>query len=222
MHISWFSSVIARRNRRCGAGERWRKREHRLLSSSVDYRSRHMPKTVLDKVLHAIETLAEPGGASRPAIAKCVKSENGGVEVSAALLKKALATGVSKGKLVQTGQRFALVGVVIEARPEDTVEKTILKEGTGRVCENGDEVDMAYVGTLQSDGSQFDRAPHFKFVLGGGEVIKGWDKGVVGMKEGEKARLIVPPKLGYGKRGSGKEIPPDSTLCFEVTLNKIC
>ena len=63
---------------------------------------------------------------------------------------------------------------------------------------------------------------HFKFVLGGGEVIKGWDKGVVGMKEGEKARLIVPPKLGYGKRGSGKEIPPDSTLCFEVTLNKIC
>ena len=48
-----------------------------------------MPKTVLDKVLHAIETLAEPGGASRPAIAKCVKSENGGVEVSAALLKKA-------------------------------------------------------------------------------------------------------------------------------------
>ena len=53
-------------------------------------------------------------------------------------------------------------------------------------------------------------------------VIKGWDKGVVGMKVGEKARLVVPPKLGYGARGSGKEIPPNSTLVFEVTLNKIC
>lgn len=127
------------------------------------------PQTVLDKVVSAIETLAEPGGASRPAIAKCVKSLNGGVEVSGTLLKKALVTGVKKGKLVQTGQRFALVGVVLAAKPEDTVEKTILKEGTGAACEAGDEVDMAYVGKLESDGSQFDRAAHFKFVLGGGE-----------------------------------------------------
>ena len=52
-------------------------------------------------------------------------------------------------------------------------------------------------------------------------MIKGWDKGVVGMIEGEKAKLVVPPKLGYGKRGSGKEIPGDSTLFFDITLNKI-
>ena len=127
------------------------------------------PTTVLDKVVSAIETLAEPGGASQPAIAKCVKSLNAGVEVSSTLLKKALVTGVKKGKLVQTGQRFALVGVVLAAKPEDTVAKVILKEGTGQACEAGDEVDMAYVGTLESDGSQFDRAAHFKFVLGGGE-----------------------------------------------------
>ena len=61
------------------------------------------PTTVLDKVVSAIETLAEPGGASRPAIAKCVKSLNAGVEVSSTLLKKALVTGVKKGKLGQTG-----------------------------------------------------------------------------------------------------------------------
>ena len=177
-----------------------------------------MAPTVLDKVIAAIKELAEPGGASRQAIAKWYKSNHG--EVSAALLKKALAAGVKKGTLVQNGQRFALVGVVLAAKPEDTVEKTILKEGSGAAAEAGDEVDMAYVGTLL-DGSQFDRAAHFKFVLGGGEVIKGWDKGVVGMKVGEKARLVVPAKLGYGARGSGKDIPPNSTLLFDVTLNKI-
>ena len=57
--------------------------------------------------------------------------------------------------------------------------------------------------------------------MAGGDVIKGWDQGIAGMRVGEKARLRVPPKLGYGKRGSGAEIPGDSTLLFEVTLNKI-
>ena len=53
------------------------------------------------------------------------------------------------------------------------------------------------------------------------EVIKGWDLGIVGMKKGEKRRLTIPPSLGYGKRGSGKDIPPDSTLVFEVTLKGV-
>ena len=75
--------------------------------------------------------------------------------------------------------------------------------------------------TLQEGGAQFDRAAHFRFTLGIGEVIKGWDLGVVGMRVGERARLVVPPKLGYGKRGSPPEIPGDATLCFDVTLNAI-
>ena len=91
----------------------------------------------------------------------------------------------------------------------------------GRKAQVGDQVDVAYVGTLDADGSQFDRAAHFKFTLGAGEVIKGWDRGVGGMVEGEKVRLVVPPELGYGKRGSGKEIPPSATLIFEVTLNRV-
>ena len=178
-----------------------------------------MPKTVLERILSAVETLAEPGGASRQAIVKCLKA-NGG-EVSATHLKKALAAGVAKGKLEQNGQRFALVGVVLAPRVEESVEKTILTPGTGAEAAAGDTVSMAYVGTLLSDSSRFDAAGNFKFQLGIGEVIKGWDQGVAGMREGEKARLVVPPKLGYGKRGSGPEIPPDSTLVFEVTLKKI-
>ena len=75
-------------------------------------------------------------------------------------------------------------------------------------------------GTLL-DGTLFDKADEFTFELGAGDVIKGWDKGVAGMRVGEKVKLTVPPKMGYGKRGSPPEIPPDATLLFEVTLKRI-
>jgi FKBP-type peptidyl-prolyl cis-trans isomerase len=119
---------------------------------------------------------------------------------------------------VQNGQRFALFGVDIAPREGESVEKTILRAALPerRACGPGDTVDMAYVGTLLDGGAQFDRAAHFKFTLGAGDVIKGWDLGVAGMREGEKARLVV-----HGKRGSPPEIPGDATLVFEVTLNKI-
>ena len=138
-----------------------------------------MPKTVLDKIISAIDTLADPLGASRPAIAKCVKETHG--ELSAALLKKALAQGVTKGKLIQQGQRFSIPGVIIAPAEEVMVQKTVIKPGDSSQCAaEGDEVDVAYKGTLDSDGSQFDRAAHFKFTLGAGDVIKGWDRGVLG------------------------------------------
>jgi FK506-binding protein 2 len=178
-----------------------------------------MPKTVLDKVCDAIALLAEPGGASRQAIAKALSAAH--PDTKPALIKKALAQGVQKGKLEQNGQRFALVGVELAPRVEISVDKTVLREGSGSEAAVGDTVDMAYVGRLQQDGSIFDQAASFKFTLGAGDVIKGWDRGIVGMRVGEKARLVVPPTLGYGKRGSGSEIPGDSTLVFEVTLKKI-
>ena len=106
-----------------------------------------MPKTVLDKVVAAIGTLAEPGGASRPAIAKAVKAADG--EVGAALLKAALSKGVAKGVLVQSGQRFALAGVTVAPREVAHVKSTVLKEGAGEPCGVGDTVSMAYVGSLQ-------------------------------------------------------------------------
>lgn len=176
-------------------------------------------RTVLDKVIGSIGVLAEPGGASRPAIAKCVKETYG--EVSATLIKKALATGAKNGKLVQTGQRFSLPGVHIAPREGTTVKKTVLKEGSGDAAVRGDDVVVRYVGTLASDGSKFDSAANFNFTLGAGDVIKGWDSGVLGMRVGEKARLEVPPSLGYGKKGAPPEIPPDATLLFDITLNKI-
>jgi len=177
--------------------------------------------TVLDKIIAAVEHLAEPGGASRQAIAKYIKSTDG--EVSASLMKKAFATGVAKDKLLQSGQRFSLPGVELAPREEDTVQKTIIKaapEGSA-ACDRGDTVDMKYCGTLAEGGEQFDKASSFQFTLGAGDVIKGWDLGVAGMRVGERARLTVPARLGYGKRGSPPEIPGDAALVFDVTLKKI-
>lgn len=76
---------------------------------------------------------------------------------------------------------------------------------------------MKYRGALE-DGTEFDAASRFEFTLGAGEVIKGWEVGVRGMRVGGKRRLTVPPKLGYGKRGSLPEIPPSATLVFDVEL----
>ena len=91
----------------------------------------------------------------------------------------------------------------------------------GSPAEVGDEVTVSYVGTLASDGSLFDAAKSFSFVLGAGEVIKGWDRGVLGLRVKDRVKLICPPALAYGKRGSPPEIPGNATLHFDVTLKKI-
>lgn len=104
------------------------------------------------------------------------------------------------------------------------MKSDILKEGTGQVAQAGNRVAVHYVGTL-TDGNKFDssrdRGRPFTFTLGKGEVIKGWDQGVAGMKIGEVRRLTIPSDLGYGKRGSPPVIPPDATLVFEVELLEI-
>jgi FKBP-type peptidyl-prolyl cis-trans isomerase FkpA len=102
----------------------------------------------------------------------------------------------------------------------DLVSETI-KAGAGAEAKAGQRVTVHYVGTL-TDGSKFDssrdRGEGFRFTLGKGEVIQGWDKGVAGMRVGELRKLTIPSTLGYGARGFPPVIPPNATLVFEVEL----
>ena len=99
-----------------------------------------------------------------------------------------------------------------------------LAEGNGAAPKAGDKVVVHYTGWLTT-GTKFDssvdRGQPFVFTIGRGQVIKGWDEGVATMKVGDKARLTIPPELGYGARGAGGVIPPNATLIFEVELLEV-
>ena len=97
--------------------------------------------------------------------------------------------------------------------------------GSGATAQAGQQVSVHYTGWLYNDsikGAKFDsskdRNDPFGFRLGGGQVIKGWDEGVQGMRVGGARTLVIPPELGYGARGAGGVIPPNATLVFEVEL----
>ncbi len=97
--------------------------------------------------------------------------------------------------------------------------------GTGAAAAAGDSVTVQYVGSL-TNGAVFDASANhgttgFTFTLGVGQVIQGWDQGIVGMKEGGKRKLVIPASLAYGDRGAGNIIPPGATLVFVVELLKV-
>ena len=101
-----------------------------------------------------------------------------------------------------------------------TVEIEEQLVGTGAEARAGLKVEVHYTGRLL-DGKQFDSSrggSPFSFKLGDGQVIKGWDQGVAGMKVGGKRKLTIPPELGYGMRGFPGVIPPQATLIFDVEL----
>ena len=107
---------------------------------------------------------------------------------------------------------------------ENELKITINQNGSGDSAETGMSVSVHYTGKLE-DGTVFDssipRGQPFKFTLGAGQVIKGWDLGVEGMKLGEKRSLVIPPHLGYGIRGAGATIPPNATLIFDIELLEV-
>ncbi len=109
-----------------------------------------------------------------------------------------------------------------EGPPPGELQLVDLAEGEGAEAAPGDTAVVHYVGVAYSTGEEFDaswnRGEPFSFPLGAGNVIAGWDRGVVGMKVGGRRRLVIPPDLGYGDRGAGAVIAPGETLIFVVDL----
>lgn len=147
---------------------------------------------------------------------------------------KNVARALVASLLCLAGALTAAAAATQEARPmepaKDSAKEVVtpsglkytdLKVGTGTEARIGNVVDVHYTGWLEN-GTKFDSSVDsgkpFRFKLGAGQVIRGWDEGVAGMKIGGKRKLVIPPDLGYGRQGAGGVIPPGATLIFDVEL----
>jgi len=132
-------------------------------------------------------------------------------------------SSINKGSEPEVSEQAESMSKKTGSGVNDVMElvKEDIKVGEGDEAVAGKSVTVHYTGTLEN-GTKFDsskdRGEPFKFSLGTGEVIKGWDNGVAGMKVGGVRKLTIPPELGYGERGAGAVIPPNAVLIFEVEL----
>lgn len=127
-----------------------------------------------------------------------------------------------RGLTAVAGLLIALTGC--EGPAKGKLETTDVVDGTGATAQTGDTIAVHYTGRLKSGhvfDTSHDRGEPFIFRLGAGEVIKGWDQGIPGMKEGGKRKLVIPAELAYGERSPSRSIPPNSELHFDVELLKI-
>ncbi len=172
---------------------------------------------------------AIPSGRVRPIARSCARASLAAAVVVATALS-ALAcsslTAPSSDDAQPSGGAEAAKPTAAKAAPapSDPNAKLVsvdLAPGNGREAKVGDKVSVHYTGTL-TNGDKFDSSRDsgspFEFTLGKGQVIKGWDQGVVGMKVGGKRKLTIPSSLAYGDRGAGAKIPPGATLNFDIEL----
>lgn len=117
--------------------------------------------------------------------------------------------------------------IEVKEKEEETVPELkieIMEQGQEQEVKNKDIISVHYTGYLENGtkfDSSLDRGEPFEFQIGLGQVIQGWEQGLIGMKVGEKRKLTIPPELGYGSSGAGGVIPPNATLIFEVELLEI-
>jgi len=143
--------------------------------------------------------------------------------LSAALVLSAAACSSQKSDS-STDPGFVPTTITTPSSPFRSVDLVV---GTGALAVAGNRVTVSYGGWLfdpnqaDSKGRQFDLSNAFTFTLGTGQVIKGWDQGVVGMRVGGQRRLTIPPDLAYGSQGVGSTIPPNATLVFDIRLISI-
>jgi FKBP-type peptidyl-prolyl cis-trans isomerase FkpA len=107
---------------------------------------------------------------------------------------------------------------VVAVAPPTELQKTDVAKGTGEGISLGQVAVVHYTGWLFDPSAPEQKGAKFKFTIGAGEVIRGWDEGVQGMQPGGQRRLVIPADLGYGDRGAGNAIPPGATLVFDVEL----
>ena len=145
----------------------------------------------------------------------------GALALGAACTKKETTASSTTTASTVAGKDSNTASTAAVTAPGGSVKIDEVTVGTGAEAVNGKTVSVHYTGTLM-DGKKFDssldRGQPFKFELGKGQVIQGWEKGIVGMKVGGKRKLTIPPELGYGERGAGNVIPPNATLNFDVEL----
>lgn len=128
----------------------------------------------------------------------------------------------AQGDVIPANATLTFIVELLDTKPTPQVKIEDTQVGTGAAATDGDTLVVNYTGKL-ADGTVFDSSvgkTPFEFMLGGGQVIPGWDSGLVGMRVGGKRTLTIPPDLGYGAQGQGP-IPPNATLVFDIELISI-